>query len=297
MEEKEKEKQKIIQDENINKNKENEISKKDLEKKSLNKRDITIEIKDEDLINDKTKFENMNILEKKEEISNNKVNDDINNINIMNSNNIEQNNEKQNLEMQEEEDINNNNENNKDNEKYSLPKLNFDYDKNLNELLNDININQEKLFLKTPLDDDKSNILNNNIKDESSKNKNSSINSDTIKNIFQKKQEHKKNQQSPINYLKKNKVDANMLYDMKELDNEEEDNGKLINIKISNLQKNGYSELFSFNQDLNNLNNKLTFNTEEFPNKISKNIINEKKEKDLNINNKNNNVPNENNNK
>ena len=84
---------------------------------------------------------------------------------------------------------------------------------------------------------------------------------------------------------------------MKELDNEEEDNGKLINIKISNLQKNGYSELFSFNQDLNNLNNKLTFNTEEFPNKISKNIINEKEEKDLNINNKNNNVQNENNDK
>ena len=182
-----KEKQKIIQDENINKNKENEIFKEDFEKKGLNKRNIKIEIKDEDLINDKTKFENMNILEKKEEISNNKVNDDINNINIMNSNNTEQNDEKQNLEMQEEEDINNNNENNKDNEKYSLPKLNFDYDKNLNELLNDININQEKLFLKTPLDDDKSNILNNNIKDESSKNKNSSINSDIIKNIFQKK--------------------------------------------------------------------------------------------------------------
>ncbi len=280
----EKEIQRITQDNNINKNTEkNDLSQEDNEQKKINPNEKKIEIKEGDIVKDKQKNENQNNIDIKEEINND--NDDINNNKI--DNDMEQNDENQNLEMQEEEEEDNNN----DNEKYTLPKLNFDYDKNINELLNDININQEKPFIKASLDDDKSNDLNYNINDELSKNKNSSINNDTIKNIFKKKEEHRNNQQSPINYLKKNKVDSNMPFDMKEINNEEE-NDNMSNIKISNLQRNGYSELFSFNQDLININNKSSFNPDELPDNINDNLNNKKEEEPLNINNKKNNIDN-----
>ena len=76
-----------------------------------------------------------------------------------------------------------------------LPKLNFDYDKNINEILNDINLEQNKSSLQ---DYDNNPDFNYN-------DKTNSINNDIIKNISRKKDEHKKNENSPINCLIKNK--------------------------------------------------------------------------------------------
>ena len=160
-------------------------------------------------------------------------------------------------------------------EKYSLPKLNFDYDKNINDILNDINIDQNK---QSDNDIDNENENNNYIKDEITKNKNNSIHNDIIRNINKKKEEYKINDESPIQYLIKNENEQII----KKINNDEIN--ILNNIKISNLQKNGYSDLFSFNQDLSNINNKSSFTTEDFSSK--KNKINLKKgENDLNINN------------
>ena len=242
------------------------------EKENNNKEDI--------IKNDKITIEDKE-LEKEKQIEHNNIDKniskeiDLKNENIINNNEMEQfetfqqknekneNNENINVEIQEEEE----------NEKYSLPKLNFDYDKNINEILNDINLDPNKPSLK---DSEIFSEYNNNniIKDDYSnkKNNNNSINNDTIRNISKKKEENKlKKEESPIHYLIKNKNEEIL----KEINNEE---ANMINkIKISNLQKNGYSDLFSFNQDLNNINNKSSF-TDELSSKKKKiincNIIN-----------------------
>ena len=170
----------------------------------------------------------------------------------------------------------NNGQEGEEEEKYSLPKLNFDYDKNINEILNDINLEENKPF--TPIDNDK--ISNFNIKEDPIKN--NSINNDIIKNISKKKDEYKKNEEQPIHHLIKNKKDGN--YTLNEINNYSND------IKISNLQRNGYSDLFSFNHDLSNSN----VGDDEFSSNKNKNLnLNNKEEDCLNANNNNINKNNE----
>ena len=170
----------------------------------------------------------------------------------------------------------NNGQEGEEEEKYSLPKLNFDYDKNINEILNDINLEENKPF--TPIDNDK--ISNFNIKEDPIKN--NSINNDIIKNISKKKDEYKKNEEQPIHHLIKNKKDGN--YTLNEINNYSND------IKISNLQRNGYSDLFSFNHDLSNSN----VGDDEFSSNKNKNLnLNNKEEDFLNVNNNNINKNNE----
>ena len=114
--------------------------------------------------------------------------------------------------------INNNyNQEEEESEKHSLPKLNFDYDKNINDILNNINIQGQN------------EIINNN-------------------------------------------------------EMTQEKNKKITNIQ--NIQNNGYSNLFSFNQDLSS--------TEDFTSKKTRIYNSNIKEKD-NINNISNNILNENN--
>ena len=179
----------------------------------------------------------------------------------------------------------NNGQEGEEEEKYSLPKLNFDYDKNINEILNDINLEENKPF--TPIDNNQ--ISSFNIKEDPIKN--NSINNDIIKNISKKKDEYKKNEEQPIHHLIKNKKDGN--YTLNEINNYSND------IKISNLQRNGYSDLFSFNHDLTNSNNKSFVGDDEFSSNKNKNLnLNNKEEDFLNINNninKNNNDENINN--
>ena len=179
----------------------------------------------------------------------------------------------------------NNGQEGEEEEKYSLPKLNFDYDKNINEILNDINLEENKPF--TPIDNDKISTFN--IKEDPIKN--NSINNDIIKNISKKKDEYKKNEEQPIHHLIKNKKDGN--YALNEINNYSND------IKISNLQRNGYSDLFSFNHDLSNSNNKSFVGDDEFSSNKNKNLkLNNKEEYFLNTNNninKNNNDENINN--
>ena len=145
-----------------------------------------------------------------------------NNINIENKDNIK--NEEEN-EAIEENNISNNNINNdnynqeEESENHSLPKLNFDYDKNINEILNNINIqgqNENNEIENKPV------IIKNEITQEKNKN-------------------------------------------------------------LINAQNNGYSNLFSFNQDLSS--------TEDFTSKKTKKYNSNIKEKD----NMSNNILNENN--
>ena len=145
-----------------------------------------------------------------------------NNINIENKDNIK--NEEEN-EAIEENNISNNNINNdnynqeEESENHSLPKLNFDYDKNINEILNNINIqgqNENNEIENKPV------IIKNEINQEKNKN-------------------------------------------------------------LINAQNNGYSNLFSFNQDLSS--------TEDFTSKKTKKYNSNIKEKD----NMSNNILNENN--
>ena len=269
--------------------KENDITKENNNEHEINDNEIKIEVKEGDIDNLNVKNETEK-LTNKEEIINNVDNTDDENVNknenikkdVMNQRSeilSKKNDVNKNLDIQEEENDN----------KYLLPKLNFDYDKNINEILNDINMEQERPFLKTSLDNDKSSDFNYNIKDEISKNKNknNSINTDIIRNISKKKEEQKKNQQYPIHYLIKSKNEQNIPYNIGEINNEE-DLEKMNNIKISNLQKNGYSDLFSFNQDVSNINNKSSYTTDEFSNKKkNKDIINKKEDEPLNINNNN----------
>jgi hypothetical protein len=171
----------------------------------------------------------------------------------------------------------NNGQEGEEEEKYSLPKLNFDYDKNINEILNDINLEENKPFASI---DNNNKISNFNIKEDSIKN--NSINNDIIKNISKKKDEYKKDEEQPIHHLIKNKKDGN--YTLKEINNYSND------IKISNLQRNGYSDLFSFNHDLSNSN----VGDDEFSSNKNKNLnLNNKEEDFLNANNNNINKNNE----
>ena len=146
-----------------------------------------------------------------------------NNINIENKDNIK--NEEEN-EAIEENNISNNNINNdnynqeEESENHSLPKLNFDYDKNINEILNNINIQGQNENNEI---DNKPVIIKNEITQEKNKN-------------------------------------------------------------LINAQNNGYSNLFSFNQDLSS--------TEDFTSKKTKKYNSNIKEKDnisnninININN------------
>ena len=170
----------------------------------------------------------------------------------------------------------NNGQEGEEEEKYSLPKLNFDYDKNINEILNDINLEENKPFTQI----DNNQISSFNIKEDSIKN--NSINNDIIKNISKKKDEYKKNEEQPIHHLIKNKKDGN--YTLNEINNYSND------IKISNLQRNGYSDLFSFNHDLSNSN----VGDDEFSSNKNKNLnLNNKEEDFLNVNNNNINKNNE----
>ena len=113
----------------------------------------------------------------------NSKNDIINNHEINQFETFQQKNEKceknQNLNMELQED--------EDNEKYSLPKLNFDYDKNINEILNDINLDQNKSTLRDSERLSEYNNKNQIIKDEFSGDKNNNLNNDIIKNISKKK--------------------------------------------------------------------------------------------------------------
>ena len=269
----EKEENLIIKDDNLNE-KESEISKEEKIKQEKNNNEI-----DKNKDNNE---QNIPYLKYNKEIKNKNNIEEINNKNEISKkvNNYEIN-QKLNIQIQDDED----------NEKCSLPKLNFDYDKNLNEILNDINLEQNKPSLQ----DYENNIDYNYLYND----KTNSINNDIIKNISKKKDEHKRNVNSPINCLIKNKKEQ-----MKEInkENNNEVNNNINDIKISNLQKNGYSDLFSFNQDLSNINNKSSFTIDEFYSKKNKINLNKKdenlnKKNIININTNNNTLQSEDNNK
>ena len=273
----------IINSEKSPVNKLSNEEKEDNKKEDINKNlEIKIQIEDGEIINEKENEKEKEIIPDNlknkdnnctdEEEINNKDNNIINNeinpyITFQQKNEKKEINPNLKIEIQDDEE---------DNDKYSLPKLNFDYDKNLNEILNDINIDQNKTSLKSSVDYDKSKTSEF-IKDDFPKNKTNSINNEIIKNISKKRDGHKNNEESPIHYLIKNKNEQII----KEVNNEEVN--KINDIKISNLQNNGYSDLFSFNQDLSNINNKSTFTTDEFSTK--KNKINLKKREENLLNN------------
>ena len=287
----EKEDNPIINNEDENKQ-ENNISNEEKENNKKeeinNNEEIKIQIEDGEILNEKEKEIKQDNLKDEKEIKNkdnnikeeeidNKENNFINNNEINPYITFQQKNDKKEInpnlkiEIQEEEY------NDNDNDKYSLPKLNFDYDKNLNEILNDINLDQNKPSLKSSVDYDKSRTSEF-IKDDFSKNKTIRTNNELIKNISKKKDGHKKKEESPIHYLIKNKNEQII----KEINNEEAN--KINDIKISNLQNNGYSDLFSFNQDLSNINNKSSFTADEFLTKKNQFNVN-KKDEEININN------------
>ena len=280
-----KEENNIINNNNVIENelisKENEKTKDNNKKGDINNEDIKVEIGDDKLekIKEKNTIEEEyinknkdNNIEEEEPIENkdqNENNNDINNKEIQNFESFQQKKNKKELNQNLKIEILNDEEE----EKYSLPKLNFDYDKNINEILNDINIDQNKY-----IDNENNYEKSNNIKKDSQKNKNKSINNDIIRNISKNKDEYKRNEEYPINYLIKNKNELNI----KGINNDEIN--KFSDIKISNLQKNGYSDLFSFNQDLSNINNKSSSTMEDFSAK--KKIMNiNKRDDELNLNN------------
>jgi len=232
--------------------------------------------------NENKEFENINEKEENKNLYENKVNKEENENNEDNENEKEFEGEKlsdkneiinkKELYTNEINEIaSNNGQEGEDEEKYSLPKLNFDYDKNINEILNDINLEENKPFASI---DNNNKISNFNIKEDSIKN-NSSINNDIIKNIYKKRDEYKKNEEQPIHHLIKNKKEG-----IKDISNYSND------IKISNLQRNGYSDLFSFNHDLSNSNNKSFAGDDEFSSNKNKKILNlnNKEEDFLNTN-------------
>ena len=182
-------------------NNDQEIIKKDEPQENINSKEIIKEDSLNEKSDDKIIISNEN--KEKEDIVNNNKEEEIEE--------IEKNNNNNNYNQEEEES-----------ENHSLPKLNFDYDKNINEILNNINL--------------------------TGKNEN---------NVIEKKP----------------KI-------IKEMTEEK-------NRKITNMQNNGYSNLFSFNQDLST--------TEDFTSKKNKIYNSNIKEKD-NINNNINNIINDNNN-
>ena len=130
---------------------------------------------------------------------------------------------------EEEENDNNNQEEEEEIEKNSLPKLNFDYDKNINEILGNISIEQSRPFLKSSSGNDINDII------------------------------------------------------IKENENKEKEIPKEDNKRMSNLQNNGYTNLFSFNQELSNINNRSSFTTEDFTTKKNNKAIKEKENLNNNI--------------
>ena len=261
----------IIKDENLN---DDEIKEKENENEIIKEKNIIEKNKKDNEINVKCNNDNEIINNSNKEINNIIENDNepIKDNEIINENKI---NQKLNIQTQE------------DNEQYSIPKLNFDYDKNINEILDDINLEQKQSSIK-PSEENVVFNYNNIIKDGPIKNKNNSINNNIIKNFSKKKDEHKRNEDSPIQYLIKNKKDH-----IKEINNNNNINNEndvdninnINNIKISNLQKNGYSELFSFNQDLSNINNKSSFTVDDLSTKKNKNNLNRGEDEVININN------------
>lgn len=251
-------------EDNINKNNEFEKNTQKKDNQNLNEN----KIKNEENGNNEKEKELGNLISDKDEINNKKE------LYINEINEIANDYKSNNGQVDEEE------------EKYSLPKLNFDYDKNINEILNDINLEENKPFTSI---DNNNKISNFNIKEDLIKN--NSINNDIIKNISKKKEEYKKNEEQPINHLIKNIKEGN--YTIKDINNFSND------IKISNLQRNGYSDLFSFNHDLSNSNTKSFIGDDEFSSNKNKNLnLNNKEEEFLNPNNnvnKNNNDENINN--
>ena len=154
--------------------------------------------------------------------------DSINEKNNNNLDNIENNKkEEENEAIEENNDINNNNYNQEEeeSERHSLPKLNFDYDKNINEILNNINIQGQNEI---------------------------------------------------------NEIDNKQIIIKNEMTQEK-------NKKITNVQNNGYSNLFSFNQDLSSTEDFTTKKTRIYNSNINEkdnisnnNILNEN---NININN------------
>ena len=115
----------------ISNNKENEALNNEEQKENSNL-EINKDIKEN---NNNEKSEEKEI--KKEEKINEENNEDINN----------------------EEEENNNQEEEEEIEKNSLPKLNFDYDKNINEILGNISIEQNRPFLKSSSENDINDII------------------------------------------------------------------------------------------------------------------------------------------
>ena len=138
-------------------------------------------------------------------------------------------NEENNEDINNEEEENNNQEEEEEIEKNSLPKLNFDYDKNINEILGNISIEQSRPFLKSSSENDINDII------------------------------------------------------IKENENKEKEIPKEDNKRMSNLQNNGYTNLFSFNQELSNINNRSSFTTEDFTTKKNNKVIKEKENLNNNI--------------
>ena len=185
----------------ISNNKENEALNNEEQKENSNL-EINKDIKEN---NNNEKSEEKEI--KKEEKINEENNEDINN----------------------EEEENNNQEEEEEIEKNSLPKLNFDYDKNINEILGNISIEQSRPFLKSSSGNDINDII------------------------------------------------------IKENENKEKEISKEDNKRMSNLQNNGYTNLFSFNQELSNINNRSSFTTEDFTTKKNNKVIKEKENLNNNI--------------
>ena len=176
---------------------ENNYNNKNNINKDINNENV-INNKDE-IINEKDNYINENNINSENKSETKDILNDNNNNECENDNNNDYKNKDINTEEEKEES-----------ESHSLPKLNFDYDKNINEILNDINIDQNKPFHN--------------------------------------------------------------------INNENKDNIELIkHNEINPLNKNGYSDLFSFNQDLSNINNRSSFTTEDFTSK-KKNIKNNDKE-------------------
>ena len=194
----------------LSNNKEIELPNKEEQKENINA-EIKNDIEENNNNNEKSK--------EKEKANEEKINEENNE-----ENNDQENNEEENNYQEEEES-----------EKNSLPKLNFDYDKNINEILGNISIEQNRPFLKSSSENDINDIIKENT------NENEKINTKE-----------------------------------KEMPKEE-------NKRISNMQNNGYTNLFSFNQELSNINNKSSFTTEDFTTKKNNKIIKEKENLNNNI--------------
>ena len=191
--------------------------------------------KENESLNKEEQKENSN-LEIKNDIKENNNNEKTEEKEIKKEEKINEENNEENNNNEEENDYNNQDE--EEIEKNSLPKLNFDYDKNINEILGNISIEQNRPFLKSSSENDMNDII---IKENDNENKNEKLIS-------------------------------------KEKEIPKEDNKRM-----SNLQNNGYTNLFSFNQELSNINNRSSFTTEDFTTKKNNKVIKEKENLNNNI--------------